>query len=76
MNQAHPTPNPNPNPGAQVDGLLEQAQAELAGLDQLTTHEQVAGYQRIHESLAQALARTAETPGQPNGRPVPGRPGA
>lgn len=78
MNQAHPNPNPNPNPnpGAQVDGLLEQAQAELAGLDHLTTHEQVAGYERIHDSLAQALARTADATGQPGGRPVPGRPGA
>lgn len=85
MNQA--SPNPPPHPGAPapagVDDLLGRAEAELAGLDQLSTHDQVAGYDRIHDSLVQALTRTADSagqpggrPGQPSGRPVPGRPGA
>jgi len=74
VNQAHPTPQPNP--GAPVDGLLAAAEADLAGLEHLTTRDQVAGYDRIHESLVQALARTGEPSGPPGGRPAPGRPGA
>lgn len=61
-------------PDAQVDALLAGAEADLAELDRLTTHDQVAGYDRIHDSLVQALARTAEAPGSSGGRPVPGRP--
>jgi hypothetical protein len=72
VNQAHP----QPDPGAQVDGLLEQAETELTGLDRLTTHDQVAGYDHIHDALVQALARTTDATGPPGGRPVPGRSGA
>ena len=74
MNQA--SPNPPPHPGAPapagVDDLPGRAEAELAGLDQLSTHDQVAGYDRIHDSLVQALTRTADSTGQPGG---PGQPG-
>ena len=61
-------------PDAQVDDLLERAEADLAELDRLTTHDQVAGYGRIHDSLVQALARTTDSTGPAGGRPVPGRP--
>ncbi len=77
MSQAAPGSNgaPGARP-AEVDGLLERAEADLAGLDQQPIHDQVATYGRVHESLVQALARTTDTPGGPSGRPVPGRPGA
>jgi hypothetical protein len=65
---------PTAQPDAQIDALLERAEADLAELGQLTTHDQVAGYGRIHDSLVQALARTADTTGPGTGRPVPGRP--
>lgn len=61
-------------PDAEVHALLEQAEADLAGLDRLTTHDRVTGYGRIHDSLVQALARTSDAGGSPGGRPVPGRP--
>lgn len=73
-------------PDTEVDVLLERAEADLAELDRLTTHDQVAGYGRVHDALVQSLARTADSaapaggrpmPGRPvPGRPVPGRPGA
>lgn len=82
MEHAQPTARPE----APVDDLLERAEADLVELDRLTTHDQVAGYGRIHDALVQALARTADAPapggarpapGRPApGRPVPGRPGA
>ena len=62
---------------AQVDDLLERAESDLAEVDRLTTHDQVAGYGRIHDSLVQALARTADATGPTGptgGRPVPGGP--
>jgi hypothetical protein len=62
-------------PAAEVDRLLEQAETDLAGLDRLSTSDQVAGFDRIHDSLAQALDRTIDSPAPP-ARPVPGRPGA
>jgi len=74
VNQAPPPPQPDS--GGQVDDLLERAEAGLVGLDRQTTHDQVAGYDRIHDALVQALARTTDSTGQPGGRPVPGRPGA
>lgn len=61
-------------PDAPVDALLERTEADLAELDRLTTHDQVAGYGRIHDALVQALARTADSAGPAGGRPVPGRP--
>lgn len=61
-------------PEAPVDDLLERAEADLVELDRSTTHDQVAGYGRIHDSLVQALARTADAPAPGGGRPVPGRP--
>ncbi len=74
MNQANPIPHSDL--GTQVDGMLARAEADLIGLDRLSTHDQVAGYDRIHELLVQALARTTDPTGRPGGRPVPGRPGA
>ncbi|WP_395726620.1 hypothetical protein [Nakamurella sp.] len=59
---------------AQVGALLERAEADLAELDRLSTHDQVAGYGRIHDALVQALARTADSTGPTDGRPMPGRP--
>jgi hypothetical protein len=59
---------------AQVDDLLERAESDLAEVDRLTTHDQVAGYGRIHDSLVQALARTADATGPAGGRPAPGGP--
>jgi hypothetical protein len=75
-------PQSTAQPDAEVNALLERAEVELAELDRLTTHDQVAGYGRIHDSLGQALARTADASGPAGGsrpvpgRPVPGRPGA
>lgn len=71
MNQAHPTELPEP--AGPVDGLLAQAESDIAELDGLTTHDQVAGYDRIHDSLVQALARTSDSTGPVAGRPTPGR---
>lgn len=70
MEHAHSTAQPD----AQVDALLERAEADLADLDRLTTHDQVAGYDRIHDALVQALARTTDATGSSGSRPVPGRP--
>jgi hypothetical protein len=61
-------------PDAPVDALLERAEADLAELDRLSTHDQVAGFGRIHDALVQALARTADSTGPADGRPMPGRP--
>lgn len=61
-------------PEVPVDDLLERAEADLVELDRLTTHEQVAGFGRIHDSLVHALARTSDTSGPGGGRPVTGRP--
>lgn len=60
-------------PDAEVTALLERAESDIAGLDGLTTHDQVAGYDRIHDSLVQALARTSDSTGPVAGRPTPGR---
>ena len=65
---------PTARPDAEVDALLERADADLAELDRLTTHDQVAGYGRIHDALVQSLARTADSAAPAGGRPVPGRP--
>lgn len=62
------------SPDAEVNALLERAEADLAGLERSTTHDQVAVYGRIHDSLVQALARTSDSTASPAGRPVPGRP--
>lgn len=74
MNQAQTSPPPDP--AADVDALLARAETELAELDLLSTHDQVAAYDRVHDSLVQALARTTDPMGQPDGGPLPGRPGA
>ena len=65
---------PTARPDAPVDDLLERAEADLIELDRLTTHDQVAGYGRIHNSLVQALAQTSDAPAPGAGRPAPGRP--
>jgi hypothetical protein len=45
-------------------------------LDQLATEDQVAVYDRMHSTLAEALARTADTGAAPLPGPVAGDPGA
>jgi hypothetical protein len=52
--------------------LLADVQAALDHLDQLETADQVAVYDRAHATLAEALARTADT----GGPPIPGQSGA
>jgi hypothetical protein len=77
VSQAAPGSNGAPGPlPAEVNGLLEQAEADLAGLEQRPVHDQVGEFDRIHESLVQALARTTDAAGPAENRPVPGRPGA
>jgi len=57
---------------ADTDALLGGVEHELATLDDLSTTEQVPVFDRMHSALAESLARTADTGGQP----VPGGPGA
>jgi hypothetical protein len=61
---------------AEVDRLLAATESDLAGLAELTTHEQVSRYEGIHDSLVQALTRTADTQADSREGPAPGRPGA
>jgi hypothetical protein len=57
---------------AETDRLLNNVEDDLDTLDQLVTVDQVPIYDRMHSTLAEALARTADT-GAP---PLPGEPGA
>jgi hypothetical protein len=57
---------------AETDRLLLGIDDELTALDALETADQVQVYDRVHTTLADALARTADT-GVP---PAPGDPGA
>jgi len=63
---------PGGKPPVDTDALLSSVEAELATLDTLTTTEQVPVFDRMHGALAESLARTADTGGQPG----PGSPGA
>lgn len=70
-----PAPGPRPSPSRpadEADGLLSGVEDELQSLDQRSAQEQVAVFDRIHTTLADALARTADTGGPPAG----GQPGA
>jgi hypothetical protein len=62
---------PGGGQGAETDRQLGGIEDELSTLDALGTNDQVAVYDRMHSSLADALARTADT-----GAPPPGEPGA
>ncbi len=57
---------------AETDRLLDGVEDDLNSLDQLETADQVVVFDRVHSTLAEALARTADT-GAP---PAPGQPGA
>jgi hypothetical protein len=57
---------------AETDRLLIGVEDDLDTVDQLLTADQVPVYDRMHSTLAEALARTADT----GGPPVPGEPGA
>ena len=57
---------------AETDRLLQGVQDDLESLDQLVAADQVPVYDRVHATLAEALARTADT-GDP---PAPGETGA
>lgn len=63
---------PGGTPAVDTDALLGGVEHELATLDELTITEQVPVFDRMHSALAESLARTADTGGQP----VPGGPGA
>ena len=77
MNDGARTPGPVPGvPGAggpaDTDRLLAGVEDDLGRLDDLESGDQVAVYDRLHTSLADALARTADTGGPPG----QGHPGA
>jgi hypothetical protein len=57
---------------AETDRLLKGVEDDLDTLDQLVTADQVPVYDRMHSTLADALARTADT----GGPPAPGETGA
>jgi hypothetical protein len=63
---------PGGRPPADAETLLAGVESELGGIADLTTTEQVPVFDRMHSVLADALARTADTGGQPG----PGSPGA
>ena len=69
---AQPTGVPGASTSADTDRLLQGVEDDLNSLDQLETADQVAVFDRAHSTLAEALARTADT-GVP---PAPGQPGA
>jgi hypothetical protein len=60
------------NGPAGVPGAGRPAENDLDTLDQLVTADQVPVYDRMHSTLAEALARTADN-GAP---PLPGESGA
>jgi hypothetical protein len=57
---------------AETDRLLKGVEDDLDTLDQLVTADQVPVYDGMHSTLADALARTADT----GGPPAPGETGA
>ena len=57
---------------AETDRLLNGVENDLDTLDQLVAADQVPVYDRMHSTLAEALARTADN-GAP---PLPGESGA
>ena len=65
-----PSGAPGADPIAATQRLLHGVHDDLQMLDGLTTDEQVPVFERMHTSLADALARTADT------APPPGHPGA
>lgn len=65
-----PSGIPGADPVVDTERLLQRVQDDLAVLDGLNTDDQVPVFERMHSTLADALARTADT------APPPGRPGA
>ena len=55
-----------------TDQLLSGVEDDVTLLDELSTQDQVPVYDRVHTALADTLARTADTGGQPGS----GHPGA
>ena len=57
---------------SETERLLAGVEDDLESVDEKSTQEQVPVFDRIHTTLADALARTADTGGSPAG----GQPGA
>ena len=76
-----PRPGRPAAPGADTDQALQGVEDDLELLDRTSTEDQVAIFDRMHATLADALARTADTgappaPADTGGPPAPGDPGA
>jgi len=69
---AAPMGAPGAVQSAETDRLLEGVQDDLSALDGLEIPDQVKVYDRMHSTLAEALARTADN----GGPPAPGEPRA
>lgn len=67
-----PTGLPGGNRPVDTGQLLAGVEEAMDGVDQLSPAEQVAVFDKAHSSLAEALARTADT----GGPPPAGHPGA
>jgi hypothetical protein len=65
-----PSGVPGGDPVADTERLLNHVQQDIRLLDELNPDDQVPVFERLHTTLADALARTADT------APPPGRPGA
>lgn len=59
-----------PGGTADTDRLLRGVEEDLAALDDMDSSDQVRAFDRLHTSLADALARTAETGGPPGPGPA------